>query len=205
MNLLSLRESFQNFSNSLPPVSPLEQDLCEAHFNLLQQWNEKINLVSRKSIGDAFAFHYADSLNIVRVAQDFTGIPYFDIGTGAGFPGMIFAFHYPDRSITLFEKSLKKQSFLTAAIVQLKLANVQLEGPIPKRLPKGFYFARAVFARDEIFHKLSSHLEKGSYLALTSGGRTGEMSFPKSFAKVTEIKYSLPSGAGDRRVEVFFH
>ena len=204
MSKLTLAKDLAEFQEFLPPLSREEESKLEGHFQLLQQWNEMINLVSRKSIGTAFAYHYADSLHMVHaVAKYLEGLEVFDIGSGGGFPGIIFSIHYPQTRITLFEKSLKKQTFLAAVVSGLNLTNVTLEQGIPPKLAKGFYFCRAVFPREEIFHKLGRVFEVGALLAVASGASNPKDFSSKAFAKCDEFKYSLPADAGDRKLEIF--
>lgn len=201
MPFLTLKESFEAFSGALPSVTAEEVELYESHFRLLQHWNEKINLVSRRSIEQSFAAHYTDSLWISHHAHRFAGkLPVYDIGTGAGFPGMLFAIRYPKISITLFEKSLKKQTFLSAAREQLALSNISLEGSAPPRLGPGLFLCRAVFPQEKFFEFFKKTAAVGSVIAWNLGGQRETEVLPKPFAKVEEIRYSLPAGAGDRRL-----
>jgi 16S rRNA (guanine527-N7)-methyltransferase len=202
MAYLSLIKSFEDAKLILPPINAREIVKYDSHFQLLQQWNERINLVSRKSISTAFSFHYADCIHIADVMSEYRG-HYFDLGTGAGFPGLIAAIRLTGCPFTLYEKSEKKLNFLRSAIDRLDLSNVTLETGIPPKLPRGFVCARAVFQREELFRRMDSTLAPGSFLLVTSGGNNSLSSVGKRFTKISEKKYLLPGDAGSRRAEIF--
>ncbi len=92
---------------------------------LLLEENEKQNLISRKSGKEELEKHITDSLAVIDFI-DMQGKSLFDIGSGAGFPGMILAIASPNTSVTLLESDLKKSSFLqnTAESMQLDHVNV---------------------------------------------------------------------------------
>lgn len=126
----------------------------------------------------------------------------FDIGTGAGFPGIVFAIRFPSRPITLFEKSLKKLSFLTAAVAQLGLKNVSIEGAIPDEKHVGVFLARAVFPRDELFKFMRRRMREGSFLVTNLGGTNPVTPPPPGFRCNKEISYTLPLDCGPRKAEI---
>ena len=135
-----MKDEFKEWAGLLPTVREDEIDLYERHLALLTTWNEQMNLVSRNSLEKAFATHFADSVHIADFGHRFAqGRPVYDLGSGAGFPGLTYAIRYPDESITLFEKSLKKQSFLLAVVAQLELKNVRVEGALPDNAFNGLF------------------------------------------------------------------
>lgn len=126
----------------------------------------------------------------------------YDIGTGAGFPGIVFAIRFPERSITLFEKSLKKLSFLTAAIAQLGLKNVTVQGAASDEKSSGVFLARAVFPRDELFKFMRRRMVDGSFLVTNLGGTNPVKPPPAGFHCLKEISYLLPLDCGPRKAEI---
>lgn len=84
-------------------------------------WNTRVNLVSRKEA--APWIHLQDSL---WFASRPPGGSLVDIGTGAGFPGLVTALARPDLQVTLVEPRQKKQAFLEAAVAALGTGNVTL-------------------------------------------------------------------------------
>jgi 16S rRNA (guanine527-N7)-methyltransferase len=97
--------------NSHLPVSRETFDRLKTYHDLLLTWQAKINLVSRDTIDKSWHRHFLDSLQIAKYISGVDG-PILDIGTGAGFPGMVLAI-YGIKNIILIESDAKKVSFLT--------------------------------------------------------------------------------------------
>lgn len=188
-----------------PATTPEERAQYERHFQLLSEWNERFNLVSRKSIGNAFAIHYADSLFMAdRASKHFGDLPVIDLGTGAGFPGSILAIRYPDRPVTLMERSLKKQTFLEETTKSLGLKNVRIAETFqPSEKGKAFVISRAVMAPAECFDYLSKYLLPGSKVAITVGGQAAYPEEVEGFKKIEDAEYTLPGEAGARKISIF--
>jgi len=93
--------------------------------DLLLAENEKQNLVSRKTAREELSKHWHDSLAIMQI-MSLRAKSIVDIGSGAGFPGMVLAIACPDSRITLIEADLKKSQFLNKAIQSLHLNNVEV-------------------------------------------------------------------------------
>ncbi|MFL2812333.1 MAG: 16S rRNA (guanine(527)-N(7))-methyltransferase RsmG [Paracoccaceae bacterium] len=103
-------------------------DLLRVYYDMLINWNKKINLVSRKSINTSWNRHFLDS------AQLWLYLPkeankWLDFGSGAGFPGLVIAFISkelkPDLKIVLVEKNKKKALFLSKVVNEIGL-NVEI-------------------------------------------------------------------------------
>jgi 16S rRNA (guanine(527)-N(7))-methyltransferase RsmG len=200
--MLSLREQFEKHAGEIPKIRPDEREKYEAHYALLQSWNENMSLVSPNSIATAFPTHYIDSIHICDFGAKYEKGHVYDLGTGAGFPGIIHAIRYPQKKITLFEKSMKKQSFLMAAITQLALTNVELAGAIPDEKFSGLFFNRAVLPREKLFRFFKVHLQPNAYVVANLGGQSDSGAIPNFFLKVDESQYTLPLNCGNRRVEL---
>ncbi len=92
-----------------------------AYIELIQKWNQTINLVSRKDIDRLLERHLMDSLSVEKLLNDGNVI---DVGSGAGFPGLPLAICRPDLQFTLVERSDKRSRFLRLAKLALNLQNV---------------------------------------------------------------------------------
>ena len=91
---------------------------------LLLEWNEKMDLTNVPEEEMALR-HYADSLLPLANAQWFSkNAKLIDVGTGAGFPGMMLAIARPDLQVTLLDAQRKRCDFLTAVCEKLSLSNV---------------------------------------------------------------------------------
>ena len=98
----------------------------EKYYELLVEWNEKINLTAITDKEDVYLKHFYDSLTITKVI-DLNNIESLcDIGTGAGFPGIVLKIAYPDLNITLVDALNKRINFLNEVITNLILENVTL-------------------------------------------------------------------------------
>ncbi|MDC3092375.1 16S rRNA (guanine(527)-N(7))-methyltransferase RsmG [Paracoccaceae bacterium] len=92
---------------------------------LLAKWNEKINLVSKNTLVGIWERHFLDSGQIIKNVEA-SGKRWVDVGSGAGFPGLVVALLLRDRKINcdlvLVEKNPKKVFFLNEVIRKLKLS-----------------------------------------------------------------------------------
>jgi len=95
------------------------------YIQMLTLENQRQNLISRKNIAYEIDKHIEDSLKI-RDVLDLTGEKLVDIGSGAGFPGMIIAIACPQVDITLVESDRKKSQFLKDVARELELTNVKV-------------------------------------------------------------------------------
>jgi len=191
---------------SLARTSAREIELYETHFSILKSWNERMALVSKKSIDKSFASHYVDSIFISDFAEKLrNGRTVYDLGTGAGFPGIVYAIRYPSAKIEIFERSLKKQTFLSAALAALNLPNINLGGEFPSQRRSGVFLGRAVLPPPELFKYMSKRMSEGSTLVVNVGGSSEPIKAPPHFTKTGEQLYELPMECGPRRVESFYY
>lgn len=106
------------------PVPLSEQMLVqlERDCELLLEWNEKINLTALRTRDDIYEKHFLDCLlPIALIGQNASVI---DVGSGAGFPGVVFAIARPDLRVTLLEPIGKRVRYLQLLVSELKLNNV---------------------------------------------------------------------------------
>ena len=96
----------------IPPVSRETEAKLRHYIALLEKWQKAINLVSPKTIPQAWERHILDSLQLASFIAENRIV--FDFGSGAGFPGMVLAIARPDLKITLFESDNRKCSFMQA-------------------------------------------------------------------------------------------
>lgn len=181
-----------------------ELSLYSQYFALLEDWNRRINLVSRKSFDQVFSAHFVDSIFVSDVAYEFLeNRPLIDIGSGAGFPGVVFACRFPEVSIRLFEKMEKRRKFLSLVVGALKLSNVEIGGVFDRKSACSFVFARAVFKKEELFKFFQKYFQPGSRFMVHSGGNAAVFCPPANFIKVYQKVCCLPENAGERLAEVF--
>ena len=93
--------------------------------NLYQDWNLKINVVSRKDIDELYLRHVLHSLGIAKVIQFKDGSKILDVGTGGGFPGIPLAILFPDCQFHLVDSIAKKIKVVNEVVEGLGLTNVK--------------------------------------------------------------------------------
>jgi 16S rRNA (guanine527-N7)-methyltransferase len=94
---------------------------------LYQEWNEKINVISRKDMDHFYERHVLHSLGIAKVIQFKPGTKVLDLGTGGGFPGVPLAIMFPDTHFHLVDSIGKKISVVKDVAKQLKLSNIEAQ------------------------------------------------------------------------------
>ena len=100
--------------------------LLKKYYELLIEWNEKINLTAITDIQDVYLKHFYDSLTICKVVDLNAEDSFCDIGTGAGFPGMVIKIFFPHLKMTLIDSLNKRIKFLSLVCDELGLQNVSL-------------------------------------------------------------------------------
>ena len=92
--------------------------------DLLLEWNEKVNLTAITDEYEIIVKHFVDCLECSKAIKDEKKI--IDVGTGAGFPGMVLAIYYPDIEFTLLDGLNKRLIFLQEVVDKLGLTNVKI-------------------------------------------------------------------------------
>jgi 16S rRNA (guanine527-N7)-methyltransferase len=157
---------------------------------LYQDWNAKINVISRKDIEELYTKHVLHSLAIAKIQPFEPGTYVLDIGTGGGFPGIPLAILFPETRFYLIDVIAKKIKVVQAVAEGLGLKNVKAE-QLRANLVKGdfdFIVSRAVtnmpdfvsWIKDKI-KKQNKHQLSNGILYLKGGDLTEELaSFPKA-------------------------
>ena len=106
-------------------INSLQQEQLEKYYNLLINENKKYNLTAITDKFQVYLKHFYDSLTISMI-YNITNQSICDIGTGAGFPGIVLKIMYPNIKLTLIESNQKKCNFLKELTNLLKLDNVTI-------------------------------------------------------------------------------
>ena len=95
----------------------------DVYLKMLLEWNSRMDLTAVAEENEMFDRHYADSLSVLRTQMIFQNARIIDVGTGAGFPGLVLAMARPDTEVTLMDAQHKRLSFLEAVIEKTGLHN----------------------------------------------------------------------------------
>ncbi len=163
---------------------------------LYQDWNAKINVISRKDIDELYTKHVLHSLAIAKVQSFVSGTYVLDVGTGGGFPGIPLAILFPETRFHLIDVIAKKIKVVQAVAEALELKNVKAEQMRAENVKGDFDFivSRAVtnmpdfysWVKDKI-KKQNKHELKNGILYLKGGDLTEELA---TFPKATEYNIS---------------
>jgi len=114
-------------SQYFPQLSDQQKEQFAALPALYADWNEKVNVVSRKDIDNLEERHVLHSLGIAKVRQFLPGCDLLDVGTGGGFPGIPLAIMFPDSNFHLIDSIGKKIKVVHGVAESLGLSNVKAE------------------------------------------------------------------------------
>ncbi|WP_430400079.1 16S rRNA (guanine(527)-N(7))-methyltransferase RsmG [Flavobacterium sp.] len=158
--------------------------------NLYEDWNSKINVISRKDIDELYTRHVLHSLGIVKVLEFKPGSRIMDVGTGGGFPGIPLAIMHPEVDFYLIDVIAKKIKVVNEVATALGLKNVKAEQKRAELVKENFDFivSRAVTNMPDFVEwvsdrvkKESKHELKNGILYLKGGDLTEELaSFPNA-------------------------
>lgn len=115
------------------PIAGSQIGLLCAYLQELKKWNKRINLTALKTDRGIVEKHFLDSMGGLALIQKAEKARLLDIGTGAGFPGLVLKILRPELSLVLLEASGKKAAFLHHLIGVLKIKNTEI---INQRLEK---------------------------------------------------------------------
>jgi len=160
----------------------------QAQFRQLQplynEWNEKINVISRKDIDQLYERHVLHSLGIAKVVSFKPDSSILDVGTGGGFPGIPLAIMFPECQFHLVDSIGKKIKVVQEVSSALGLTNVQAEQNRAEKLQETYDFvvSRAVTQLKEfhswVRYKINKHYNnslKNGIIALKGGDLKQEL------------------------------
>ncbi len=184
-------------------------DKLEIYANFLLEYNTHTNLTAIRDINDVYLKHFYDSLTITKV-MDFNNKTLLDVGTGAGFPGLVLAICYPTLKVTLLDSNNKKITFLKECVKKLNINNVEFILGRVEELTSDYrdFFdivtSRAV-AELRILMEMNLPLVKiGGVMIAMKGNVDEELENAKSAFRVLEVEleekkeFNLPFDAGNR-------
>lgn len=138
---------------------------------LYQEWNAKINVISRKDIDNLYMHHVLHSLGIAKVVNFKPGSNILDIGTGGGFPGIPLAILFPNCKFKLIDSIGKKTKVAAAVANAIGLKNVVVEhrNVIEEKNKYDFVVSRAVMNASDLVKLIRKNVSKEQRNALPNG------------------------------------
>ncbi len=138
---------------------------------LYSEWNEKINVISRKDIDNLYVNHVLHSLAIAKVISFTDGTRLLDVGTGGGFPGIPLAIMFPNCQFHLVDSIGKKITVVNAVSDALGLTNVKGEHIRVEQVKDKYDFvvSRAVTRFDSFYNMTRKCVEPGGKNTLPNG------------------------------------
>jgi 16S rRNA (guanine527-N7)-methyltransferase len=149
-----------------------------------KDWNQKINVVSRKDIDEIYIRHVIHSMGIAKIQAFLPGSRVLDVGTGGGFPGIPLAILFPETEFTLVDSIGKKIKVVEEVVEELGLQNVKAINDRVENISGEFDFivSRAVAVMPSFVHwvkgkiaKHSLHERKNGILYLKGGDLSEEL------------------------------
>jgi 16S rRNA (guanine527-N7)-methyltransferase len=165
---------------------------------IYRNWNEKINVISRKDIDLLYERHVLHSLSIAKVISFKPNTDILDVGTGGGFPGIPLAILFPECKFTLVDSIGKKIQVVKAVSEELGLKNVEAFHMRAEQLKSHYDFviSRAVAPALEIINwtkdlisKNHFHQKPNGWLLLKGGDLKEELGATKKSYKIYPIKH----------------
>lgn len=177
-------------------LSDKQREQFEMALRLYPEWNEKINVISRKDIDNLEANHVLHSLGIVKFVKFTPGTRVLDLGTGGGFPGIPLAIFYPDVHFHLVDRIGKKLKVAQDIAEKIGLNNVTIQHGDVKEVKGQFDFvvSRAVMPLGDLVPLVRRLIAKdmrnavpNGLICLKGGDLSGEIQKFKNEVLVDEL------------------
>ncbi len=154
-----------------PGLAPLQRERFAMLGPLYREWNERINVISRKDIDELYTRHVLHSLAVARVCEFAPGARVLDVGCGGGFPGIPLAILFPEVRFTLVDSIGKKIKVVDEVARALGLDNVTALQARAEALPGRFDYvvSRAVTTLDNFIPWVAGKIERGQHGSLPAG------------------------------------
>lgn len=182
----------------------------DSFYHKLIEWNERINLTRITEEQDVYLKHFYDSLTIAKVVDLSTKDTLCDVGTGAGFPGIVLKIVYPNLKITLVDSLLKRVNYLNTIITELNLDNIKAIHSRGEDYKEKFdvVTARAVANIEKLLNFTMHLVNKDGIFVAMKGNVEEEMTdqvvskINKKYNLVTINKFLLPIENSNRSLVV---
>ncbi len=154
-----------------PDITERQRSRFEALYSLYEEWNSKINVVSRKDFDQLYLRHVLHSLAIAKVCEFEAGARILDVGCGGGFPSIPLAILFEDARFVAADSIRKKISVVEGVASALGLDNLEPRCTRVELIPERFDYvvSRAVTAMPEFVGWIWNRIERGKKGTLHNG------------------------------------
>lgn len=154
-----------------PNLLPAQIEQFKALYDLYVDWNNKINVISRKDIESLYEKHVLHSLAIAKFVQFEKGTKILDIGTGGGFPGIPLAIMFPEAQFTLCDSIAKKIRVAEEISNAIGLTNTDFVVGRVENLNEEFHFivSRAVAPMESLYRWTQDYIDDNCFNAKLNG------------------------------------
>ena len=154
-----------------PSLSDKQKEQFAALYDLYFDWNNKINVISRKDIENLYLHHVLHSLAIAKAIQFRPGTTVMDFGCGGGFPGIPLAIMFPETRFHLVDSIGKKIRVATEIAAAIGLTNVTATHSRVQEIKEKYNFvvSRAVMQLPELIKICKKNISKEQMNALPNG------------------------------------
>ncbi len=158
-------------SHYFPQLTERQKNQFAQLGNLYRDWNDKINVISRKDVDNLYVNHVLHSLGIAKVMEFKPGASVLDVGTGGGFPGIPLAILFPETKFHLVDSIGKKITVVNAVAEAVGLTNVKAEQIRAEQLKAKYDFvvSRAVTRMKEFYGWVNNKVKPESVHTLDNG------------------------------------
>lgn len=106
-------------------LTSTQENQLEMYYNLLIEWNNKMNLTGITERNSVYLKHFYDCITLIKAIDLTKNLKIVDVGTGAGFPGLVLKIVFPNLDVVLVDALNKRINFLNHVIESLKLENIE--------------------------------------------------------------------------------
>ena len=154
-----------------PELTAKQLEQFEALYDLYADWNQKINVISRKDFENLYERHILHSMGIIRFLNFKPGTSVMDVGTGGGFPGVPLAIYYPELDFYLIDSINKKLTVVQEVSSAIGLQNIQVRHcrVEEERKQVDFVVSRAVMPLSDLANLCKKNIKKEQINALPNG------------------------------------
>jgi 16S rRNA (guanine527-N7)-methyltransferase len=158
-------------SEYFPGLSESQLDQFAQLSRLYTEWNQKINVISRKDIENLYVNHVLHSLGIAKVITFQPGADVLDVGTGGGFPGIPLAIMFPETNFHLVDSIGKKITVVKEVATALRLKNIKAQQIRAEHIKQEYDFivSRAVTRLREFYSWIHQKVKRKSTHKLDNG------------------------------------